>query len=244
MALTTMYEGKNNSPQTDITSAITASDTVIPVTDITVFPAAPNLATIGTDENAEVIRYNGIDGSTLTGCERGFGGTTATAWAADSVISRQITKYDLDTLRGNILDLENRKLETIDTTPTASSTNPVTSGGIKTALDLKAPLESPALTGTPTAPTAAAGTNTTQIATTSYVKKYAPLHVSGTASAGSTYTISNANITATMRVINCVFGTPSNVTSDVTWTTAAGTVTFTGTFAGSTTIDADLVEFA
>ena len=42
MALTTMYEGKNNSPQTDITSAITASDTVIPVTDITVFPAAPN----------------------------------------------------------------------------------------------------------------------------------------------------------------------------------------------------------
>lgn len=37
------------------------------------------------------------------------------------------------------------------------------------ALALKAPLESPALTGTPTAPTAAAGTNTTQIATTAFV---------------------------------------------------------------------------
>lgn len=33
----------------------------------------------------------------------------------------------------------------------------------------RAPLESPALTGTPTAPTAAAGTNTTQIATTAFV---------------------------------------------------------------------------
>jgi hypothetical protein len=34
----------------------------------------------------------------------------------------------------------------------------------------KAPLASPALTGTPTAPTASAGTNTTQIATTAFVK--------------------------------------------------------------------------
>ncbi|CDZ29419.1 Hypothetical protein NGAL_HAMBI490_42850 [Neorhizobium galegae bv. officinalis] len=39
----------------------------------------------------------------------------------------------------------------------------------QTALDLKANLASPALTGTPTAPTATAGTNTTQLATTAYV---------------------------------------------------------------------------
>ena len=38
------------------------------------------------------------------------------------------------------------------------------------ALDLKAPLASPALTGTPTAPTAAAATSTTQIATTAFVQ--------------------------------------------------------------------------
>ena len=37
------------------------------------------------------------------------------------------------------------------------------------ALALKAPLASPALTGTPTAPTATAGTNTTQLATTAFV---------------------------------------------------------------------------
>jgi len=39
----------------------------------------------------------------------------------------------------------------------------------QTALNAKAPLASPALTGTPTAPTAAVDTNTTQIATTAFV---------------------------------------------------------------------------
>ena len=41
--------------------------------------------------------------------------------------------------------------------------------GLQTALDGKAPLASPALTGTPTAPTPANGTNTTQLATTAFV---------------------------------------------------------------------------
>ena len=40
---------------------------------------------------------------------------------------------------------------------------------IQTAVNSKANIASPALTGTPTAPTAAAGTNTTQIATTAFV---------------------------------------------------------------------------
>jgi hypothetical protein len=42
--------------------------------------------------------------------------------------------------------------------------------GLVAALALLAPLASPALTGTPTAPTASGGTNTTQIATTAFVK--------------------------------------------------------------------------
>jgi len=41
--------------------------------------------------------------------------------------------------------------------------------GLQAALDAKAPLASPALTGVPLAPTAAPGTNSTQIATTAYV---------------------------------------------------------------------------
>ena len=40
---------------------------------------------------------------------------------------------------------------------------------LQTAVNSKANLSSPALTGTPTSPTAAVGTNTTQIATTAFV---------------------------------------------------------------------------
>ena len=43
-------------------------------------------------------------------------------------------------------------------------------GKLQAQVTLRAPLASPALTGTPTAPTASAGTNTTQIATTAFVK--------------------------------------------------------------------------
>src|SRR3989339_1579026 len=51
---------------------------------------------------------------------------------------------------------------------TGDADKPVSSAA-QTALDLKAPLVSPALTGVPTAPTAAPGTNTTQVATTAFV---------------------------------------------------------------------------
>ena len=50
-----------------------------------------------------------------------------------------------------------------------SDANKPVSTAQQTALNLKANLVSPALTGTPTAPTAAVGTSTTQIATTGFV---------------------------------------------------------------------------
>ena len=52
---------------------------------------------------------------------------------------------------------------------TADANKPVSTAQ-QTALNLKANLASPALTGTPTAPTAASATNTTQIATTAFVQ--------------------------------------------------------------------------
>jgi hypothetical protein len=57
-------------------------------------------------------------------------------------------------------------LENVDNT--SDSSKPV-STATQTELDIKAPLASPALTGVPTAPTATAGTATTQVATTAFV---------------------------------------------------------------------------
>jgi stress-induced morphogen len=59
--------------------------------------------------------------------------------------------------------------QTIDDTLIDGSTNAIQNNAVFDALALKANLASPALTGTPTAPTAANGTNTTQIATTAFV---------------------------------------------------------------------------
>ena len=83
-----------------------------------------------------------------------------TAGSNNPVTSKGI-KAALDAKQGSL---------TFDSTPTANSANPVTSGGTKAALDLKADKASPTFTGTPKAPTAASGTNTTQIATTAFVQ--------------------------------------------------------------------------
>lgn len=53
-------------------------------------------------------------------------------------------------------------------------------------------------------------------------------------------------VTDKHRIINCAFGTPSAMTSDLIWTTAAGEITLSGTLASnaSTTIDFDIVKVA
>lgn len=84
----------------------------------------------------------------------------------------------------------------------------------------KANLNSPALTGTPTAPTASAGTNSTQIATTAYVKSQ------GYATAASPTFTTNINLSAQAPVrlfdsdsSNWVaLKAPATVASNVTWT--------------------------
>ncbi|EFM1909904.1 phage tail protein [Escherichia coli] len=61
-------------------------------------------------------------------------------------------------------------LDTLKEIAAAINNDPNFSTSINNALALKAPLSSPALTGTPTAPTAAQSVNNTQIATTAFVK--------------------------------------------------------------------------
>ena len=62
------------------------------------------------------------------------------------------------------------KLDTLKEIAAAINNDPKFSTTINNALALKAPLSSPALTGKPTAPTAAQSVNNTQIATTAFVK--------------------------------------------------------------------------
>jgi len=97
----TMYPAKVNSPATTLSSFITDSQTTISLTDASVVPAAPNLAVIGTGEDAETVLYTGKSGNDLTGCTRGFQGT-AKAWDSGTSVARFFTAYDYDTLRTNL----------------------------------------------------------------------------------------------------------------------------------------------
>ncbi|GMQ61210.1 hypothetical protein [Vallitalea maricola] len=96
-----MYEAIPNSPVTTITQDITDTVTTITLADASKLPNAPNIATIGNDEQAETIKYTGKDGNNLTGVTRGFEGT-ARAWGAGTIISRNMTAYDNNAFKGNI----------------------------------------------------------------------------------------------------------------------------------------------
>ncbi|MGO4917823.1 TIGR02594 family protein [Pseudogemmobacter sp. W21_MBD1_M6] len=66
------------------------------------------------------------------------------------------------------------------TFPPATHSHPTSQvTGLDAALAAKAPLASPALTGTPTAPTAVSATNTTQLATTAFVQAVVSGLISG-----------------------------------------------------------------
>ena len=80
-------------------------------------------------------------------------------------------------------------------------------------------------------------------ASVSDLETYEVHHVTGTISALPA-SFSYSWITADHRVINCVFGNPQALTSDVTWTTSAGDITFSGTMENlqTTTIDFDIVK--
>ncbi len=107
MAQETMYAAKVNSPETTLASGIDDSATTIALADASVLPAGPNLAVLGTGEDAETVLYTAKDGNSLTGCTRGKEGTAA-SWPAGTAVARRICAYDHDTFKANVEDHETR----------------------------------------------------------------------------------------------------------------------------------------
>lgn len=231
MALTTMYPAKNNSPITSLTNALNSSDTTMTVADASVLPSAPNLAVIGSADNAEIVLYTAINGSNVT-IVRGQNGTTPGTWVADTPVARNFTAMDHEAFRENILDLDNRKIEgvswgdvtgdltdqtdlqtaldakqgtlTFDSVPVSGSTNPVTSGGLYSAFEKEI--------------------------------MYFNNQAVSAATNALIMEISDARIDTNTVVLNCVFNDPTKITTSVSWSSeTAGKMRFTGTCTGATT---------
>lgn len=112
---------------------------------------------------------------TLAKSDVGLGNVDNTADANKNVLSAsKLTTSRTIALSGDVtgsVSFNGSANATITATVVDDSHNHVISNvdNLQTALNAKAPLASPTFTGTPKAPTATAGTNTTQIATTAFV---------------------------------------------------------------------------
>ena len=118
-------------------------------------------------------------------------------------------------------------------TTTAAEVNYLSgvTSAIQTQINSKAALASPALTGVPTAPTAAPGTNTTQLATTAFVAAVLPVD-SATVAAASKATPVDADL------VPLIDSAASNVLKKLTWANLKATLATWiggGTIAGSFT---------
>jgi len=100
-----MYAPSPNSPTTELSAAINATQQTVPIQSAAAVPDAPNLITLGTDEAAETILYTGKSGNTLTGCTRGYDGTTAKSWPSGTRAARLMTGQDLSAVQSNIRQL-------------------------------------------------------------------------------------------------------------------------------------------
>ena len=240
MAISPMYPAKAGSPKTQLTAELSASGTSMTVADASVLPAAPNLCVLGDDENAEVVLYNAISGNVVSGLVRAQGGTTASVWPVNTDVARNYTSFDHDRFIENIEDLENNKISEVnwgdiggtlsaqddlqdalnakqkkldfDDIPATGSSNPVKSGGIYDA----------------------------------FAKEIMYFYLQNVSSATSAQIMripangSNSNITTDTVVLECVFADPRKITTDVTWTSYSGYITFSGTCSASTTANVTL----
>jgi microcystin-dependent protein len=99
--------------------------------------------------------------------------TAPTATAATNTTQVATTAF-VRTEVANLVASAPAALDTLDELAAALGDDANFASTTATAIGLKAPLASPTFTGTPTAPTAAAGTNTTQLATTEFVQVASP----------------------------------------------------------------------
>ena len=181
MAAYTRRQYAGAAAATTITVGINSAETTCTLASTTGFPSSagvPFYVVIDPGTSSEEKCSATISGSTLT-ITRAQDDTTAVAHSAGATIYPVFTANDADEANELVAKLTT-KGDLLVTSGSALNRLAVGSNGAVLAADSSATngvawsagyatLASPALTGTPTAPTAAVSTNTTQVATTEYV---------------------------------------------------------------------------
>ena len=184
MAYATRRSYAGAAPACTLTNSITSVDTSAlltgDVTNWTTTASGPFFMVIDPGlVTEEKVLIGSRSGSSLSSITRGQDGTTASSHSAGATCYPVFTATDADQANAVAAALTT-KGDLLVTTGSALNRLAVGSNGAVLAADSSATngvawstgyatLASPALTGTPTAPTAAVSTNTTQVATTEYV---------------------------------------------------------------------------
>lgn len=129
--LNKMYDGVVNSPETYLTQNLAADATIIYVADSSVFGSLPNLAVIGTDQNAETILIKSKRSDGGLEVQRALEGP-AKRWEKTTAIARNFTNFDYQQIKDNIEKLNTGKQESL----TAGDNIQITNGRIS-ATDTK-----------------------------------------------------------------------------------------------------------
>lgn len=168
-----MTQKFSNAARAELASTINDTDTTLTIVEGgSLFPVAnTDTASIGDSldwfklviqdlDNYEIVyvRTHTVSSTTFSNVLRGQEGTTAHNFASGSVVGLRPTAGDSEAF-----------LAALGTKLEDAPSDGKTYGRKDAAWAEAAPLASPTFTGTPAAPTAAVGTNTTQLATTAHV---------------------------------------------------------------------------
>jgi len=186
-----------------------------------------------------VLTLNGAPSSDLHASTKKYVDDTKNTHAAVTTSVHGIADTSLLATTANVATAKSEAIAAVTVTSLSlenvnntSDANKPVSTATQTALDLKAPLASPALTGVPTAPTAAAATNTTQIATTEFVRAEVAALVN---SAGATLD--------TLGEIATALGNDANLSQTLTTSIGLKAPLASPTFTGTVTVAAAGVAF-
>jgi hypothetical protein len=243
----------SNNAVTTLSAGISVGATSFNVSSASLFPTLASGDWTYVSLTSEVVKVTAISGTTFT-CD-----ATSAAHASGESVELRMTAELLNdfaedtealpktggamtgaittnsTFDGRDVATDGTKLDTIATSANnyshpANHAISVTTG-LQAALDSKAPLASPALTGVPTAPTAAANTNTTQVATTAYVQTELTDLIGGAPSTLDTLTeLATAidNDSSYASTLTTALATKTAKTSNQSLSTAANALTISG----------------
>jgi hypothetical protein len=228
--------GVSSSTIATLPGLISANTTAVAANTASITANTNSIATLNTNvaANTTSITANATAIATNTASIA----TNATAITTEATTARAAELTLTNSVNANTASI------TANATAIAANTTSITANStdiatINTNLALKAPLASPAFTGTPTAPTPATSDNSTKVATTEYVKNSIVAANAGLSSIGAISATSNAK-GATISGTTELILTPADITNGGVVTTGAQTFAGAKTFSNTANFLTDI----